>query len=104
MAPEFENDLKRMFARADEELPAAQFTNRLMSELLKPRRRERWLGAAALLAAVAFLWFSFPYLEAGLKVAVESALAQSPLLYIYGTALGGYALLWLVRRFQIRLM
>ncbi|HTC52615.1 MAG TPA: hypothetical protein VK700_11830 [Steroidobacteraceae bacterium] len=117
MTQDFENDLKRRFAALDEALPSAQFTSQVMSELHKPRRRERLLGFTAILAAVAFLLFSFPYLKAAAAMAAGSArtvlaatdvsladLSHSPLLYIYGTALGGYLLLWLMRRLQIRLM
>jgi hypothetical protein len=117
MTRELENSLKQMFADLDEDLPAAPFTRQVMSELLEPRRRERWLWYSALVAALAFLWLAFPELEAGInivaayprtlfEIANESwaALSQSPLIYVYGTALGGYGLLWLVRRLQIRLM
>jgi len=117
MTRELENQLKQMFAELDEDLPVADFTSEVMSGLLRPRRRERLLYSSAILAALAFLWFSFPHLEAGLRivvgfsralfsVATESLadLSQSPLVYIYGTALGGYVLLWLVRRLQIRVM
>jgi hypothetical protein len=117
MTRELESELKQLFADLDEDLPAADFTSQVMSELRKPRRRERLLWCSAILAALAFLWFSFPHLEAGLRivaglrrtlfdVASESlaALSQSPLVYIYGTALGGHVLLWLMRRLRIRLM
>ena len=118
MTRELENQLKQMFADdRHEDLPGTQFTSQVMSEVLKPRRRERVLGSSAILAALAFLWFAFPYLEPRLRIvaglpstlfdaASESwaASSQSPLVYIYGTALGGYALLWLVRRLNIRWM
>jgi hypothetical protein len=115
MTRELENRLKQMFAELDEDLPDADFTAEVMSGLLRPRRSERLLWFSALPAALAFLWLSFPVLEAGFEVvagfprtlfAVGSeslaALSQSPLVYVYGVALGGYVLLWLVRRFQIR--
>jgi hypothetical protein len=115
MTRELENRLKQMFAELDEGLPAADFTAEVMSGVLRPRRRERLLWSSALLAALAFVWFSFPVLEAGFRtvagfprtlfaVGSESlaALSQSPLIYVYGVALGGYVLLWLVRRFQVR--
>ena len=117
MTRELENQLKRMYADLDEDLPAAQFTSRVMLELHEPRRRERMLWSLAILAAVAFLGFTFSTFEPVVKaVAVfprtlldavrESwvALWQSPLVYIYGSALGGYALLAVVRRFRIRWM
>ena len=117
MARELENQLKQMFAELDEDLPAADFTSRVMSELLKPRRRERLLWSSAILAALALLWLSFPDIEAGLRIVAgfprvlfdaaektSAVLAQSPLVYIYGTALGGYVLLWLTRSLKIRLM
>jgi hypothetical protein len=117
MTRELEKQLRQRFADLEEDLPVADFTSEVMSGVLRPRRRERLLWSSVILAALAFLWFSFPVLEAGLRivagfpgtlfaVASESlaALAQSPLVYIYGTALGGYVLLWLVRRLQIRLM
>lgn len=113
MTRELENQLKRMFAELDEDLPVAGFTSEVMSGLLRPRRRERLLWSSAILAALAFLWFSFPVVEAGLRIVdgfprtlftVGSewwgALSQSPLVYVYGTALGGYLLLWLVRRLR----
>jgi hypothetical protein len=106
MTQDFENDLKREFAALDEDLPAPQFTARLMSELHKPRRRERLLAASAVLAALVFLGFSFPYLRTGVGMFAESlsGVSPSPLLYVYGTALGGYLLAWLMRRFPVRLM
>jgi hypothetical protein len=117
MTRELESRLKQMFADLDEDLPAAGFTSRVMSELHRPRRRERVLWSSAILAVLAFLWFSLPHVEAGLRsvagfpralfsVVSESlaAFSQSPLVYVYGTALGGYALLWLIRRLRIRLM
>lgn len=117
MTPELENPLRQMFAGLDEELPATDFTSKVMSELLRPRRRERLLWSAAVLAALAFVWFAFPDLETGVTVVAGffrnafdvagdslAALSRSPLVYIYGTALGGYALLWLTRRLRIRLM
>jgi hypothetical protein len=117
MTRELENQLKQMFAELDENLPVADFTSEVMSGLLRPRRRERLLWSPAILAALAFLWFSFPVLEAGFRIvagfprtlfAVGSdslaALSQSPLVYVYGMALGGYVFLWMVRRLQIRLM
>jgi hypothetical protein len=117
MARELENELKQMFADLDEDLPVAEFTSRVMCELHEPRRRERLLWSSTVLAALAFLWVSIPVIEAGLRrvaglpraladVAGESwaALSQSPLIYVYGTALGGYFLVWLMRRVQIRWM
>lgn len=117
MTRELDNPLQQMFAELDEDLPAADFTSEVMSGLLRPRRRERLLWSSAILSVFAFLWFSFPHLEVGVRIvagfphallAVASewlaALSQSPLVYVYGTALGGYALLWLVRRLQIRMM
>jgi hypothetical protein len=117
MTQEFENQLKQKFAELDEELPSSGFTPRVMSELLKPRRREHLLRSSAILAALAFLWFSFPNLKAVLRIAAASthdllyatsesltALSHTPVVYIYGTALGGYLLLRLVRKLQIRLM
>ncbi len=108
MTREIESQLKQMFADLDEHLPAADFTSRVTSEVLELRWRARLLWASALLAAVAFLWFAFPHLEAGIRIVVAgeslAALAKSPLVYVYGTALGGYGLLWLLRRFQIRLL
>jgi hypothetical protein len=117
MAQEFENQLKRMFAELDEDLPAAEFAPRVMSELLRPRQRERLLWSAAILAALAFLWFGYADLESGLRMvagfprilfAVTSetlvALSRSSLVYIYGIALAGYGLLWLMRRLGIRVM
>lgn len=117
MTPEHENRLKQMFADLEEDLPVADFSSRVMSEVRKPRRRARLLWSSAILAALAFLGFSFRDLEAGLRIvagfpraflAVASeplaALSQSPLIYVYGMALGGYVVLWLVRRLQIRVM
>jgi hypothetical protein len=88
-----------------------------MSAVLRPRRRERLLSSVALLAALTFLWFSFPALKAGFASVAEStrgvvyiageslvALVHSPLFYIYGAVLGAYVLLRLMRRLQIRLM
>lgn len=113
MTREVENQLKRMFARLDEDLPVADFTSEVMSGLRRPRRRERLLWSSAILAALAFLWFSFPVLEAGLRIVAGFphtlfaagsewlwVLSQSPLVYVYGTALGGYLLLWMVRRLR----
>jgi hypothetical protein len=107
MTREIENPLKQMFADLDENLPSAGFTSEVMSELLKPRQRERLLRSSAVLAALAFLWLSFPHLDAGVRIVGSASLAtlsQSPLVYVYGMALGGYALLWLMRRIQIRFM
>lgn len=106
MTEDFENDLKRKFAALDADLSAAQFTSRLMSELHGQRRHERLLGSTAILAALVFLAFSFPYLRAGLGMFAASLAgnSSSPLLYVYGTALGGYLLLWLTQRLQNRLM
>jgi hypothetical protein len=116
MTRELENRLKQMFAQLDEELPVPDFTSGVMSGLLRPRRRERLLWSSAILAALAFLWLSFPVLEAGVRtvagfprtlfgVASESlaTLSQSPLVYVYGMTLGGYVLLRVVRRLQIRM-
>jgi hypothetical protein len=110
-----DDELKQRFAELDEELPAGAFTSRVMDGLMKPRRRERWLWSCATLSTFAFLWFAFPYLQAGLGIVAEiprtlsgvareafPALSQSPLVYVYGTALGGYALLRLMRRLQVR--
>jgi hypothetical protein len=117
MTQEFEGQLKRMFAELDEDLPVAEFAPRVMSELLRPRRRERLRWSVTTLAALAFLWFAYADLEAGLQmvagfprllfaVASESvaALSRSPLVYIYGAALAGYGFLWLMRRLGIRVM
>jgi hypothetical protein len=117
MTQQFENQLKRMFAELDEDLPAAQFAPRVMSELHRPHRRERLLWSAAILAVLAFLWVAFADLEAQLRTVAEfprilfaatselgAALSRSPLAYIYGTALAGYGLLWLMRRLGIRVM
>lgn len=115
MTREIDGRLKQMFSDLDEELPAADFTSEVVSALRKPGRRERWLWASAILAALVFLWVAFPVLVAGLNrvagfpqalfdFAVESFAALSPLVFVYGTALGGYVLLWLVRRLQIRSM
>jgi hypothetical protein len=113
VTPELESRMKQMFAELDESLPGAHFTTEVMSALLRPRRRERLLSFSAILAALVFLWLSFPTFQAGLRivagfphvflpVARESlaALAQSPVVCIYGMALGGYALLWLVLRLR----
>ncbi len=117
MTPELESRLKQMFAELDEDLPSTDFTSKVTSELLKPRRRERLLRSSAILAALPLLWLSFSELEAGLRIVAGlpqvlfdiargplSALSQSPLLYIYGTALGGYLLLRLARLLELRLM
>jgi hypothetical protein len=117
MARDLENELKQRFADLAEELPGADFTSDVKSALLRPRRRARLLWCAAVLAALVFLWFSFPHLEAGvsivaglprtlLDVANESwaPVIHSPLLYIYGIALGCYALLSIAPRLKVRLM
>jgi hypothetical protein len=117
MTRELDTQLKQMFAELDEDLPVSDFTTEVMSGVLGPRRRERVLWSSAIVAVLAFLWFSFPYLGAATEIvagfprllvalARESlaASSQSPLVYIYGAAFGGYALLWLVRRLRIRLM
>lgn len=117
MTREHEDPLKRMFAELEEDLPVAGFTSQVMSRVLRTRRRERLLWSSAIVAALAFVWFSFPVVLAGFRivaglprtvfdVASESlpALSQSPLVYVYGTAAAGYVLLWLIRRLQIRLM
>jgi hypothetical protein len=117
MTQEFENQLKRMFAELEEDLPAAEFAPRVMAELHRPRRRERLLWSGIILATLAFGWFAFPDLEAGFRIVAgfprmlfdvtgESgvALSRSPLVYIYGTAFVGYGLLWFLRRLGIRVM
>jgi hypothetical protein len=117
MTQEFENQLKQMFAGLDEDLPAGQFAPRVMSELLRPRRREGLLWSGLILATLAFLGFSFAKLGPELRIlagvphtlidaANESgaALSQSPLVHIYGMALGACLLLCLMRRLGIRVM
>ena len=117
MTREIENELKQRFADLDEDLPVADFTTRVMTDLLEPRRRERLVWFAILLATLAFLWIALPVIAAGFRmvagfprivsdVAGESwaALSRSPLIYVYGAALGGYVLIWLTRRLRIRLM
>jgi hypothetical protein len=116
MTREIEGQLKQMFAQLDEGLPAADFTSQVMSRLHKVRRTERLLLASAVLAVLAFLGFSFFYLEsvvgsvAGLSEAVldgatdsSATLIHSPLVYVYGMAMGGYLLLRLTQRLTIRL-
>lgn len=117
MTREIENQLRQMFVDLDEDLPSAHFTSQVMSELRKPRRRERLLWSVAAVAALTWLWFLFPELAPSLTIiagfpgalfgfANESfaALLQTPLVYVYGAALGGYVLLWLMRRLELRLM
>jgi hypothetical protein len=117
MTREFENQLQRMFADAELELPAADFTARIVSDLQRPRRRERLIWCTSVLAALAFLWFSLPALEPALGVVAASAgvfpnaaieamvtLSRSPLVYVYGTALGAYLLVRLLNRFPLRLL
>jgi hypothetical protein len=117
MTRDLEPQLNQMFADLDEDLPSADFTSQVMSELLKPRRRERRLWSTAILAALACLLFVFPELAPDLRIVAGfpiillsladdsvAALLQTPLVYIYGTAFGGYVLLRLLRRLQVRLM
>lgn len=117
MTRELESQLKQLFAAADVDLPAEDFTAGIMAELQRSYRRERLIRLSALVAPLLFLWLSWPSLGPMLRIAAEYAslltevaaesavaLSQSPLVYVYGTALGGYLLLRLVHRFQIRLM
>jgi hypothetical protein len=114
MTTEFESELERLFADTDTELPDEEFTARLMAELHKPRRRERWIWSAACAVALALSWALFPTLDPVLRVVAGYpgelldvvtkalvALSGSPLTYVYGTALAGYLLHHLVRRFHI---
>jgi hypothetical protein len=117
MTRALENRLEQLFAEADTDLPAEVFTAKVMSELRKQRRRQLLLWSSSVLAGLVFLWFSFSSFEPALRTVAEYpsialdlvaeslvALSQSPLVYVYGTALGGYLLLGLMRRFHIRLM
>jgi hypothetical protein len=117
MTQQLENQLRRMFAELDEDLPATQFAPRVMSELHRPRRHARLLWSAAILAALAFMWFAYADLEAGLRIVAGfprillvatgeslAAASRSPLVCIYAAALTGYGCLWLMRRFGIRIM
>jgi hypothetical protein len=117
MTQEIESRLKRMFAELEQDLPATDFAPAVMAELHRPRRRERVLWSAMLLAALVFLWFAFADLAAGFRIVAGfprlliavtgesvAALSRSPLVYIYGMGLVGYGILWLMRRFGIRVM
>jgi len=116
MTREIESQLKQMFTDLDEAFPTADFTARVMSRLLRARRRQRILGSSAVLAVLAFVGFSFPYLEGALgSVAAfpqalfdavsepATSLMNLPLVYVYGTALSGYLLFRLMQRLQVRI-
>jgi hypothetical protein len=113
MTQELENQLKVMFTELEEELPAADFTSRVMWDVRQRGRDLLW--CSAILGTLAFLWLAFPDFDIGLRLvaglppalfdfASESVpiLTKSPLLYVYGVPLGGYVLLRLMHRFHIR--
>lgn len=116
MTREIENQLEGMLAAAAD-LPGDDFTARVMSDVLGPRRRERLIRVSGLLAALMFccllLWQLEPLLGtvAGSprllpRFAAESwrALSGSPLVCVYGTALGAVLLARLLRRLHIHVV
>jgi hypothetical protein len=113
---EVENQLRTLFREAEVELPAEAFAARVSAELNRRQRREILLWTFAGLAALAVFWLLLPELKPAVRtvavfprVLLEAAtdligaLAQSPLVYIYGAVLGAGLLLRLRRRFRIRL-
>jgi hypothetical protein len=117
MTDEFESRLQRMFAEAEVNMPAADFAARIGADLRKSRRRERLVRCSRWLTALALAWLSLQLLMPALGALGASvtmlpgvitdsvvALSRSPLVYVYGAALGGYLLLRLAGRFHLRLL
>jgi hypothetical protein len=115
MTQEPQDRLKQLFAATDTELPGEHFTAEVMSELVKPRRRARLIWLSSVVGMATFLVFLLWNLEPLLgSLAVEprvlldvatrswAVVSQSPLVYVYGTALAGHVLLKLVQRLELR--
>ena len=116
MTTPFESRLQRLFVETAAQLPAEDFTARLTAELHESRRRGRLLRSAGAALALGLLWAFLPSLEPAIgtvaaypgqafDVVTEAlaALSRSPLIYVYGAALAGYAGRAAAQRFHIRL-